>query len=293
MVIQLEISAFINDIGNLIGRTVAMYLEKYMVDNTLFKLFEMPEKNNLATLRDSMIRIGEIERAQISLTNHADSFADLITAIEGEPVSIKQKYMKMCLHSAFREAKFRTIDEIVAISDKVVKDHKLMVSCLHPFKNYVDLLTNRLLSMSVDSVMPVPDNYLRPEEMTSFSHKLNDHIPKYMAAVKLAIDIKSSQMIEDSYKSGAIVLSYNTSKVALYVETENQVIIVDLDKSFKVTTQSDGSLKITRPDKRAKKKKTDDDKRKTTVEFKVSDIIEVRITLSKEEIPEIQCDIFP
>lgn len=82
MVIQLEISAFINDIGNLIGRTVAMYLEKYMVDNTLFKLFEMPEKNNLATLRDSMIRIGEIERAQISLTNHADSFADLITAIE-------------------------------------------------------------------------------------------------------------------------------------------------------------------------------------------------------------------
>jgi hypothetical protein len=201
--------------------------------------------------------------------------------------------MKMCLQSAFKECKFRTIDEILVISDRIVKDLKLMVSCLHPFKNYVDLLTNRLISMSIDSVQPGPDNFLRPEEMTNFSHKLNSHIPKFMAAVKLSIDIKSSQMIMESYKSKSIVLAYNTSKVALYVETENQVIIVNLDKSYKVLTLSDGSLKITRPDKRSKKKKNEDDKRKITVEFKVSELVEVRITLTKDEIPEIICDIFP
>lgn len=253
----------------------------------------MPEVSQLATLRESLIRIGEIEKSHVPLSNHADSFSDLITMIDGETLSIKQKYMKMCLHSAFREVKFRTIDQIVQVSDRVLKDLKLMVSCLHPFKNYVDLLNNRLLAMSVDSLQPGADTYLRPEEMTSFSHKMNEHLPKFMAAVKLAIDIKSSQMIEDSYKSKAIVLAYNTAKVALYVETENQVILVDLDKSFKVLTQNDGSLKITRSDKRPKKKKGEDDKRKTTVEFKLSDIIDVRITLSKEEIPEIVCDIFP
>jgi hypothetical protein len=80
-----------NDIGNLISRTVSIYLEKNMIDYTLFKLFEMPEKNNLATLRESLIRIGEIGRSQTPLANNADSFSDLITMIDGETVSIKQK----------------------------------------------------------------------------------------------------------------------------------------------------------------------------------------------------------
>ena len=199
----------------------------------------------------------------------------------------------MCLHSAFKESKYRTIDEMVVNSDKVVKDLKLMVSCLHPYKNYVDLITNRLLSMSVDSAQPQSDNFFRQEEIVQFANKLNSYLPKFMAAVKMAIDIKSSHMIQKPYKSKSIVLAYNSSKVALYVETENQVVIVDLDKTCKVLTQQDGSLRITRSEKRAKKKKGEDDKRKTSVEFKVSEMIEVRITLSKDEIPEILCDIFP
>ena len=61
-----------------------------MGECTLFKVFEMPDKKNLDTLREAMIRIGEIEKSHLPLTNHADSFADLITIIEGENSTIKQ-----------------------------------------------------------------------------------------------------------------------------------------------------------------------------------------------------------
>lgn len=184
---------------NLVNRAVAIYLEKYMIDHTLFKLFEMPERSNLSTLREALIRIEEIEKSQVPLNNNADSFSDLILMIDSESVTIKQKYMKMCLYSAFRECKYRSIDDILKITDRVVKDLKLMVSFLHPFRSYVDLLTNRLLAMSVDSVVPGPDNYLKEEEIREFSERINNHLPKFIAAVKLAIDIKSSHQIKDSY----------------------------------------------------------------------------------------------
>lgn len=285
----------LNNISYLFSRCVAQYLEKHMAEYTLFKTFEKPDSQSSAVLKDALLRIGEVEASRTQFSNTSDSFSDLITLIEEEKSWMRQSYLRMCLYSSFKEHKFKTIDELVEHSDWIMKDLKLTVSFMHPFKSYVDLATARLLSMSVEEAQPGPDTFMTKEELAEFSSSFNQFIPKYTAAVKLAIDIGSSKHIFEPYSSKAIVLGFDMSKVALYLGTENQIKIVELDKLYRVQTHTDGSLRINKIiDKRNKKKKiSEEEKKKMTLELRVSDQIECRLSLTKDEMPDLLCDLFP
>lgn len=265
-----------------------------MAEFTLFKTFELPDNQSAMILKDALKRIGEIDASKSDFTNKSDSFSDLITLIEDEKSWLRQNFLRMCLYSAFKEHKFKTIDEIVDNSDKIMKDLKLTVSFMHPFKSYVDMITVRLIAISIDQTLPTPDTFMTLEELVEFSHNFNEFIPKYIGAVKLAIDIGSSKHIFEPYCSKSIVLAYDLKKVALYLGTENQIKIVELDRSNRVQALPDGSLRISKADKRNKKKKySDEDRRKNTLDIKVTDQIECRLSLTKDEMPELICDVFP
>lgn len=236
------------------NRSVALYLEKHMPDFALFKTFTMPEKSAVSVFREASIRAGEVKMHNIQFNNSVDSYSDIICLIEAETCPVKQKYLRMCLHSAFTEHKFWTIDDIVRLADKLVKDMRLTASFLHPLKNYVDLLTMRLVSMSVDGIQPTPENFMTREELSAFTLEFNDLIPKHLAATKLVIEVASSKMVEGFYKSAGLVLAYDNSKVAVYLETENSVKLIELDKTCKAQTLSDGSLRVSKLERKTKRK---------------------------------------
>lgn len=295
------------DIEALFVRVIACYLERSLPDYAIFKVYDFPSRNSLKIIEAALGITNELENISVqSLSSSAETFDDLIELIISERRDkhnlVKSKFLEMSLRSAFKHFKYETLDQIndtSSLTHKMTGVH-LVAPSLNPLHNYLDLLNVKLLAMSADNIQPSEATLLTHKSMAEFLSKYNAQLPKHQQGIKFTKDI---QYFYETFSrqhftwSNGLIMYCDKNQCIVYSEHENAVKYIEYDKMTKVTAQADGTIKLYRPDKKAKKGRGkmngEDDKKRTNIDLRVGEITEIKVSVTKEEWPEMVFELFP
>lgn len=201
----------------------------------------------------------------------------------------------MVLHSAFKDFHLDTLARLNDPANPIrfMKNLKPVASCLNPLHSYVDMMNLRLLSYCLAGVQPNDSNFLVGAKLTEYLRDVNDLIPRVTSGVKCAKDIHLNTTGQTD-KSSSLVLAINKSFIGVFVDYENAVNLIELnDKQYKIAFPSEGYLKISKLEKKSKKKKpagSEEEKRKV-LDICIGERVDVKLIPTKDLFFDVQLDM--
>lgn len=304
--LNIPISKAVQQIDIIFSRMIATYLQRKCPELTLFKVFETPSAHTLEMLKEALECVGERIESELGFSDTAESYSALINHILSIPQKTKQKFLLLAVHCTFKDPKFETLEHLEErlTPAKYISYMHPVVSCMNPLQNYIDLLTVWLLSIVAKDRKPDETNFLSPEDIEDFCQSYNQTLPNINTGL---------QVLKDNYRyfknpnKGASVVAEKTNmmivklgkiKVACYLESENWLRTIQLDRLGRIQQGPEGFSRIIKNDKKSKRKKGNDDDRRggngqnlKFVDLKPKEILDLKLSTSKDANQDLYFDV--